>query len=177
MAGETTIYFNSDKSWLKDKSAGYFISPSFAAPLYFRHIPVKEKNYILSDGGVGYNNFAIMPAFIEAVKRGLLGREECRFYAFGTGVEKYNKEEKFKKLLRKRWLGDILEYLNVKSGGFARKSSFNEQVNAGFNIAKKIKGVSFIYYDAYVDKEYSLDDVKAIKEMEKLKIEIMKEVE
>ncbi|MCL2844415.1 MAG: patatin-like phospholipase family protein [Chitinivibrionia bacterium] len=176
LAGETTMYFNSDKPWLKDKSVGYFISPSFAAPLYFKHIPIKEKKHILSDGGVGYNNFAIMPAFIEAAKRGFLGKEECCFYAFGTGVEKCNKEEKYEKLVKKKWLGDVLEYLSVKSGGFARKSSFNEQINAGYNIAKNVAGVSFVYYDAYVDKNYNLDDVKAIVEMEKLKIEIMKEV-
>jgi uncharacterized membrane protein YeaQ/YmgE (transglycosylase-associated protein family) len=172
LAGESTMYFNSDKEWLADKSVGYFISPSFAAPLYFKHILIENKKHVLSDGGVGYNNFAIMPAFIEAAKRGFLGKEKCNFYAFGTGVERSKKEKKYGKLLKESWLGDVLEYLNVKSGGFARQSSFNEQINAGFNMAKSMNDqISFAYYDAYVGKDYKLDDVSGIEEMSKLEIE------
>jgi hypothetical protein len=171
LAGEATMYFNSDKERLKDKSVACFISPSFAAPFYFKHILIEEKKHVLSDGGVGYNNFAIMPAFIEAAKRGFLGKEECNFYAFGTGIKRNDKKAKYAKLSKKVWLGDVLEYLNVKSGGFARQSSFNEQVNAGFNIAESIDGVSFNYFDAYIDKDYGLDDLKGMEEMENYKIE------
>ncbi|MDR0304802.1 MAG: patatin-like phospholipase family protein [Chitinispirillales bacterium] len=173
LAGEATIYFNSDKKREKELKVAEFISPSFAAPFYFKHVLIKEKKYVLSDGGVGYNNFAIMPAFIESAKRGFLGKEECNFYAFGTGIEKNEIDKKYEKLSKKVWLGDVLEYLNVKSGGFARQSSFNEQINAGFNIANNIKGVSFNYFDAYIKKDYKLDDIKSIEEMEKLEIEKM----
>jgi patatin-like phospholipase/acyl hydrolase len=171
LAGETTMYFNSDKKWLEDKSVGYFISPSFAAPFYFKHILIPEKKHVLSDGGVGYNNFAIMPAFIEAAKRGFVGKEKCCIHAFGTGIGKDRKDEKYMKISKKRWLGDVLEYMSVKSGGFARQSSFNEQINAGFNIANSIEGISFNYYDAYVEKNYKLDDLKGMEEMAKLEIE------
>ena len=174
LAGATTMYYRSDKEWLRDTSVGVFISPSFAAPFYFKHVLIPEKERVLSDGGVGYNNFPIMPAFIEAAKRKFLGKEECHFYAFGTGIEKNKREEKYAKLSKQGWFGwfgDIRAFLNVRSGGFARKSSLHEQINAGFNIAKNVEGVSFTYFDAYVNKDYQLDDVKGINEMEKLNIE------
>jgi patatin-like phospholipase/acyl hydrolase len=174
LAGEVTMYFNSDKKRDKELKIAEFISPSFAAPFYFKHILIRERKYVLSDGGVGYNNFAVMPAFIEAAKRGFLGKEECVFYAFEKKNKKSEKDKKFEKLSKKVWLGDVLEYLNVKSGGFARQSSFNEQINAGFNIANSIKGLSFNYFDAYIKKDYKLDDIKSIDEMEKLEIEKMK---
>ena len=163
-----TLYRNSDGASVdKKQKIVDFITPSFAAPVYFTHIDFPREELILSDGGVGNNNFPIMPAFIEAVKRGW-GAEELEICAFGTGTKKLTPKEitsRYNRLSKKKWLGAVANTIL-----FARKSAQEEQLNAGINLAEKLPNVKFKYYDADLNKEYDLDDWKSIDEMFELPI-------
>jgi patatin-like phospholipase/acyl hydrolase len=64
---DKTIFRNTDSKGVDSRMPlAEFIKPSFSAPYYFEPTWIPEKHQVLGDGGVGYNNFPVMPAFMVA---------------------------------------------------------------------------------------------------------------
>jgi len=169
-----TVYLSTNSRWAADKTLAQFVQPSFSAPFYFEHVAVPKKRRILSDGGVGYNNFPIMPGFVEMLKHDFLSHT-CDIYAFGTGNEDGDDifiQKEYDKLAKNKWIYDVIKFFSLRSAGFARESSYREQINAGINIGKTVPNLTFTYFDAKVGKpfNYDFDDVRAIEPLEKLEI-------
>ncbi len=140
-----------------------FVARSMCAPLYFSNIPdTKESLRIYSDGGAGFSNMPIDAAIMETLNF----TEPCEIHAFGTGfvpLSQTELEKQYNRLIKKRWWGDVTEYLSLSTGGFARKTSNKMQINAGKYWASHMKpGYSFTYYDTILEKDIELDDWKAI---------------
>jgi len=169
-----TVYLSTNSRWASDKTMAQFVQPSFSAPFYFEHVVVPKKRRILSDGGVGYNNFPIMPGFVEMLKHDFLS-DVCDIYAFGTGNEDGDDDfiqKEYNRLAKNKWIYDVMKFFSLKSAGFARESSYREQINAGINIGKTVPNLTFTYYDAKIGKpcDFDFDDVRAIDHLEKLEI-------
>jgi patatin-like phospholipase/acyl hydrolase len=152
-----------------EMTLGEFVSRSFAAPMYFSSIVDEKTKTVWSDGGVGYQNLPIHCGIMDALdnRSGL-----TKLYAFGTGKVKQDESKEFSRLAKSRWLREVLDYLSLKTGGFARNSSVQEQVNSGKYWADKTGNI-FSYYDAWLDKDIDLDDWKKVQN--ELDIEIIKE--
>jgi hypothetical protein len=167
---ETTYHNTDSNDQNQETKIANFIRPSFSAPAYFQTLNIRKTLQVLSDGGVGYNNFPIMPAFIEMLKREFLN-DKLEVYMFGSGLmpHKHDKLEKeYNRLIKGRWWKSVKEYLSPIDGGFARKSSYHEQINAAASIGKSQSNVTVKYYDAIIEKMYKLDSLTQMKKLNEL---------
>jgi len=160
---DITLFLKSDNED-PNRSVAEWISCSFAAPFFLGHTKVANKKYILMDGGTGSENFPIAEGILEAYKR--FGYDECmHVIAYGTGITIPNIDREWKKWSKKRWLGDVVDYLNLSNGGFARASSAIKNVMYGFQWEKSSKKNTFQYYDVVIPKAINVD---AVSEMDTL---------
>ncbi|MCL2182073.1 MAG: patatin-like phospholipase family protein [Chitinispirillia bacterium] len=175
MVRDKTIYRNSDgKGVNPGMLLAEFIRPSFCAPMYFTAVTVGEMLQVLTDGGVGYNNFPVMPAFAEVSKRGW-DNSPLMVYMFGTGLLTHKQadiEREFKRLSRGNWWTEVKEYLSPMQGGAARKSSYQEQIDAAMAVGMSADNETEVhYFDARIEKEYKLDSLADMAKLSGLPVE------
>jgi patatin-like phospholipase/acyl hydrolase len=143
-------------------SLGEFCCFSFTAPFYFdKWIKLdKTKNHLTfwSDGGVGAMNLPITAGIMESLN---YPNEVITLHAFGTGTVQKDREKEFAHLQKTKWIREVGDYLSIKTGGFARKASQRAQINYGLYWAKHT-GNDFVFFDAIIRKDISLNDFKAV---------------
>lgn len=155
LGSEQTRFY---KSWHADDAQKRLVDvvmDSFAAPMYFGTICHKDMNRVSMDGGVGFYNIPIDEAKLQS--------EIFGWYSDGNTVEInaigclfYVNEsmKQFDKVCKESELNQLLQYLNLQSGGIARSMSRSDQIRKMIFTCNKIKTICFKYWD------YSMPDGK-----------------
>jgi len=164
-----TLYLSSKKENVQNMRVADFIRPSFSAPTFFKHQLDEKRRRVLSDGGVGFQNYPITQTIIQAYVNGLMDKDTVNFWAFGTGLDLPSWDDVNKAYVRhskRNWVKDVLSFLSLTSGGFARKSSYLESIYAGLYFGERDDHVNFQCWDCvYPVSKIKLDDVKRIPEL------------
>lgn len=145
------------KSWETKDGEDFLwsnVCKSFAAPLYFDSFIDEPNKMVFIDGGMGFANFPISNALIEAFC--LWPNEEYHFDLFGCGF--VNEDITFEKAKSYRFLRQLSQFFDIGSAGLARAQSRVEEVGMIQQLAKFNPRIHFSYWDIEIEKKYDKFD-------------------
>lgn len=159
LVSDTNIFY---KSWHSDFQNNNIqmsdiVMRSFAAPVYFGQIVDYENKMVYSDGGIGNANLPLNEAKLQAETfEWYNGTNEVEIHAIGTLFDATHPP--FEKVSKGRWLKQLMEYINLKHGGFARVQSREDQIRMMKYICNHNNSIKFKYWDNKCENKYLILD-------------------
>jgi hypothetical protein len=153
------------KSWTKDDGERNLmgeVCKSFAAPVFFGHIPDPERQMVFTDGGCGTSNLSLEEALVEAV---LLDwtKEELQIDVYGCGY--VDTKMSYEQASKERTIAQLLDFMKPIDGGLARFQSLEDKISRMKKITEKFKNIHFEYWDIEMEKKHDgLDKMQYINE-------------
>lgn len=152
------------KSWTQDGESNLMmeVCKSFAAPLYFGHMPDEKNRKVWTDGGCGTSNLSLDEAMIEAILLDWVN-EEIYIDVYGCGF--VDTKMSYEEAIKERTFKQIIDFLKPSEGGLARYQSLDDQVRRMKLIAKKFNNIHFEYWNIQIDKKHDgMDKLEFIDE-------------
>lgn len=147
--GDISEFYKSWQPEYQDEPIEEVIMRSFAAAMYFGQYVDAKRKAVYFDGGMGIFNspFASLKNEVEAMglyegdNHIMLHLIGCLFAQDQGNFADYKEDKK------ERTIKQVFDFWNPGSGGLARKSSMEEQLNMIRFVAKKKPNLNFKYYD------------------------------
>tara|TARA_Y100000310_G_scaffold331242_1_gene404459 strand:- start:4989 stop:5903 length:915 start_codon:yes stop_codon:yes gene_type:complete len=171
LVNDTNHFFKSWKPNVYDTTLAELVCRSFAAPIYFGHMPDAVSRKVWSDGGVGYSNLPLNEVKIQAEAFGwydMNGKGDNKVLIDAVGCLYYGNKSTYEEVSNHRWLKQTLDYMNPVAGGLARAQSVQDQVRIMKYLSRNNPNIKFRYWDSPVyDKK--LDTIDGMKYLDKYK--------